>query len=96
MKKHNDQPIHEVLAGIMKNGPLKAGYYDAKVKRIWEDKLGKLLMHQTEKIHFDKQVIYIKLSSAPLRQQLMMGKEQLIKNFNLELEENIVNDIIFK
>ena len=94
MKRHNDQPIHEVLSKLMKSPSYKNGFYDTKIKQIWENKLGKLLLNKTEKIHFSKGTIYLKLNSAPLRQQLMMGKDKLIKNFNNELGDSIVNNII--
>ena len=95
MKKHNDQPIQDILKGMMKKGPLTSGYYDTQVKLIWNNKLGKLLTNQTVKIYLNKGVIYLKLNSAPLRKELFMGKEQLIKQFNEELGENLVKDMIF-
>lgn len=96
MKKHNDQPINEVLKGLLKQGPLKSGYYDAQVKKIWREKLGKLILNHTTSIFFAKGVIYLKISSAPLRQELFMGKQSLKKRFNEELGENLVNEIIFQ
>ncbi len=96
MKKHNDQPIQDVLKGLLKKGPLKAGFYDAKIRKIWNEKLGKLIVQHTSKIYFAKGVIYLKISSAPLRQELFMGRQALVKRFNEELEEDIVKDIILQ
>ena len=93
MKKHNDQPIHEVLKDFLKSNKMSKGYYDAQVRKIWQEKIGKLLVEQTEKIYFAKGIVYIKLNSAPLRHQLLIGKSQLIENFNKELNETIVQDI---
>ena len=94
MKRHNDQPISEVLSKMMNSSSYKSGHFDSKIKQIWTEKLGKLLINKTEKIHFAKGTVYLKLNSAPLRQQLMMGKDQLIKNFNDELGDTIVKSII--
>ena len=96
MKKHNDQPIKDILKGLVHQGPLQSGYYDAKVKQIWSEKLGKLILQHTDKIHLSNNIIYLKLNSAPLRNELLMGKKQLIENFNKELGSHIVQDIIFK
>jgi len=96
MKKHNDQPIDEVLRKMMRKGPLKHGFYDSQVKRIWQEKLGKLLINKTEKIFFNKGVVYLTLNSAPLRTELMMGKEKLIESFNKELGEDVVVNIILR
>ena len=96
MKKHNDQPINDVLHNMMRKGPLKRGFYDTQVKKIWIEKIGTLLIQQTEKIFFNDGAIYLTLNSAPLRNELLMGKEKLIKQFNEELGEDIVRDIILR
>lgn len=96
MKKHNDQPINEVLNGLLKKGPLKSGYYDIRVKKVWKEKLGKLVLQHTSNIFFAKGIIYLKISSAALRQELFMGREALVEKFNEELGENIVKDIILQ
>jgi hypothetical protein len=96
MKKHNDQPINEVLYNMMRKGPLKKGFYDAQIKTIWSEKLGKLLQKQTIKIFFNQGTIYLSLSSAALRNELLIGKQQLIASFNQELGAEIVKNIIFR
>ena len=96
MKKHNDQPINDVLKGMMKKGPLSTGYYDSKVRKIWAEKLGKLIINHTSSIYFAKGTIYLKISSAPLRQELFMGRAALVDRFNEELGEKLVQQIILQ
>jgi len=96
MKKHNDQPINDVLKGMMKKGPLRSGYYDAKIRKIWAEKLGTLVIQHTSSIFFAKGTIYLKISSAPLRQELFMGRSTLVDKFNKELGENLVKEIILQ
>lgn len=96
MKKHNDQALNEVLHKMMRQGPLKKGFYDSQVKKIWEEKIGKLLINQTVKIFFNSGTIYLTLNSAPLRNELLMGKEKLINSFNEELGDDIVKNIILR
>jgi hypothetical protein len=96
MKKHNDQPINDVLKGLFKKGPLRAGYYDAKIKKIWKEKLGKLVLQHTSSIFFAKGIIYLKISSSPLRQELFMGRAELVNRFNEELGEKLVKEIILQ
>jgi hypothetical protein len=96
MKKHHDQPINEVLNGLLKKGPLKSGYYDSQIKKIWREKLGTLILNHTSSIYFAKGTIYLKISSAALRQELFMGKQSLKERFNEELGEKIVNEVILQ
>lgn len=93
-RDNNDKPIHEILNSMSKKGPLKSGLADARIKKIWEEKIGKLLLTQTEKLYFAKGIIYIKITSAPLRHELQMGKAKLIEQFNKELGEDLVINII--
>ncbi len=96
MKKHNDQPIQDVLYKMMRQGPLKKGFYDSQVKKIWTEKIGKLIQPQTVKIFFNSGTIYLTLNSAPLRNELLMGKDKLIESFNKELGDDVVKNIVLR
>ena len=74
MKKHNDQPIQDILKGMMKKGPLTTGYYDTQVKLIWNNKLGKLLTNQTVKIHLNKGVILLEVEFSSTEKRTLYGK----------------------
>lgn len=95
MKKHNDLPIQQVLKNVLRQSHLQEGYINSRVKHCWHSDIGKLVVHQTQDIWYKKHTVYIKLLSAPLKVELQIGKEGMIKAFNLALGERLVQDIVF-
>lgn len=93
MKRHNDKPIQDVLRSFVNQKHLKKGITETQVKKIWMEKLGKLIAHHTERIWYNNHIIYIQLNSAPLKNELFMGKANLINSFNKELGEDLIKDI---
>jgi len=93
MKKHNDQPIQDVLKELVNQKHMKKGVWEARIKEIWANDIGKLVNNKTEKIWFDKGTVYIKLTSAPLRNQMMIGKQKMKENFNAALDSDVVKAI---
>lgn len=93
MKKHNDKPIQDVLHSFINQKHLKKGLIETKVKKIWMNNLGKLIVHHTERIWYNNSIVYIQLNSAPLKNELFIGKSDLIASFNKELKEDIIKDV---
>ena len=91
--KKNDKPIQDVLKDFLKQNKITPGYYNSKIQNIWAHKMGSTINNYTRKVHFSKGKVYLKIDSAPLKQELLMGKEKLIKILNEELGSELVKDI---
>lgn len=95
-KKHNDVTLKEALKMLIQSYKLKGGYYQTKISKIWADKMGSQINKYTVSMNLRKKKLFVTINSAPLRQELSMGKSKIIKMLNEELEENFIQDIIFK
>ncbi|MFA6834666.1 MAG: DciA family protein, partial [Bacteroidaceae bacterium] len=42
------------------------------------------------------QILYVQLNSAPLRQELMMGREKLVRSLNKHVGATVITNIIFR
>jgi len=40
--------------------------------------------------------LYVHLSSSVLRQELMMGREMLVRNLNRKVGATVITDIVFR
>jgi len=94
MKKYNDQELKDVLAEMMSSRRLKPKLDQLKVKSIWESTMGASINKYTKKISLTKGKLFIKIDSAPLKQELNYGKDKIIKMMNKEIGEEIVTDVI--
>ena len=86
--------LGEAIRAFLKTSRLK-GYVQAlQIEDVWEQIMGKTVAKYTERIHIHGDKLYITTPVAPLRQELIYQKENIIKRVNEALGENIVNTVI--
>ena len=82
-KRENDIfKIKDLIPGMLKENKLQKGMDQISVKEAWEDIMGKGVMTYTESVLLKKNTLIIKLSSAPLREELSYGKEKIVEMLN--------------
>ena len=57
--------------------------------------MGPAVARRTGEIKLDKGVLRIRIESAPLRQELSYGKDEIIQRLNRKLESRIIKEIQF-
>jgi hypothetical protein len=96
MNRHNDKNIKDVLQlFIHSNKKLEEGYQSTIIEDVWKNKMGNAIASYTTKIQLKEGTLYITLSSAPLRKELMMGKTKIIDLMNEALEGHFVKEVLF-
>lgn len=63
---------------------------------MWEQLMGKTIARRTRKIFFKGNTLYVELSSAPLKQELLLGKEKIIRLLRDQVGEKAIDDIVFR
>ena len=67
-----------------------------QIEEIWEKLMGKTISKYTESIRIIHQTLFINTSVAPLKNELMFQKENIIKRVNEALGENVVKEVVIK
>jgi predicted nucleic acid-binding Zn ribbon protein len=65
-----------------------------KIKLNWPELVGKVIANRTDEINIRQQKLYLKVSSASLRQELIMMKSTLIENVNTYAGKKLINEIV--
>ncbi|WP_284283350.1 DUF721 domain-containing protein [Portibacter lacus] len=91
--KKNDMPIKDILSNFIKQNKITPGYYNAKVQQIWEAKMGPSVNKHTRSVILSKDQLYIKVDSAPLKNEFMLSKDKIIALLNKELGSEIIKKI---
>jgi len=82
-KRENDTfKIKDLIPGMLKENKLQKGMDQILVKEAWEDIMGKGVKTYTESVFLQKSTLIVKLSSAPLREELSYGKDKIVKMMN--------------
>lgn len=74
---------------------LETKYHQALLLTKWEQIVGATVATRTEKITFRDHIMYVTLTSAPLKHQLSLSKKKLISLINDEINKIIIQDIVF-
>lgn len=95
MKRINEEhSIGDVLKTIIKQNKLNSGLDKIDVKQAWITLMGNGVAAYTEAIELKKETLYVKLSSSVLREELMYGREKIVKMINEELGKEIIKKIV--
>lgn len=68
---------------------------EAAISDIWEELLGKPIAMRTSEIYLKKSILFLKIESAPLKNELWLAKESLLKKLNEKLGKNSIKEIRF-
>lgn len=94
MGRHNDHSIKEVFQFFENsNSKIKKGLQTLNVQEVWHAQMGPTISSYTQKISFYEGDCKVYLTSAPLKKELMSGKDKLKKILNDALGSEIIKSI---
>lgn len=92
----DENSMEEVLHVLMKGYKLEAGLDQLNVKEAWKSLMGPGVASYTLDVVLKKNILFVALSSAVLREELTYGKQKIIQMMNEELRSTVIKDLIFK
>ncbi len=87
------KPLKGVFQSMIEHYKMKDHFKVEQIKSLWEEMVGPYIAGYTEKLSIRNRVLYVKIKSPELRNELQYAKTKLIQNFNTELGENYIQDI---
>ena len=76
---NEEQSIQDVLKNFISHNKLQGGIDKIEVKEVWFSLMGNGVANYTEEVELRKDTLYVKLTSSVLREELMFGREKIIK-----------------
>ena len=95
MKRSNAQSIGELIRHYLRQEGLETPLNEVRLIKAWPEVLGPVINSYTKELYIKNQVLYVHLTSAVLRQELMMGREILVRNLNAKVGAQVITNIIF-
>lgn len=92
----NESSISEVLQQFIQVNKLEAGMDKIDVEQAWKSLMGNGVNSYTQEVILKGSTLYVKLTSAVLREELSYGKQKIITMLNEELRKEIVKDLILR
>lgn len=92
-KRLNQQTISQVMEHYFKQIGKQEIVLEVKAELAWKKLMGDFFDQFTEKIEVKKGVLYLKMNSPAMRNELIYGKAKIIENINHELNLEYLNDV---
>ena len=96
MKRNNAEPIGKLIQQFLRQESLESPLNEQRLLDAWPQILGPAIASYTKELYIRNQILYVHLTSAALRQELMMGRELLVRNLNQKVGATVITYIIFR
>ena len=95
--KHTDaKSIGEIMSQYLNASRLDDVANAHRLEAFWGEIVGDYINKQTTNRFVKDRKLYVAISSAPLRNELMLNRSALVKRLNDITGANVIDDIIFR
>ncbi len=88
-------PLKDAIESFLRTYDLKTKFNETYLIAFWERMMGSTIASRTKEIYVKNRILYLKIESSPLRQELFMAKTKLIDLINKDVGDSVVDDIVF-
>lgn len=84
----------DAMKQFLQTSRLKSNVQALQIQDVWEKLMGKTIARYTDSIKIYGSKLYITTSVAPLKQELVYQKENILLRVNEALGENVIKEVI--
>jgi len=95
VKKSNEILLKDAISAFLKDNNLESKLNETKVIGVWEEVVGKLVSRHTEQMYIKDRILFVKVDSAALREELTYQRSKLVKKLNLAAGVESIDEIRF-
>jgi len=96
MSDYNQTNLKDAIKAMLDYYKLQGKYQQTRIKQLWPSLMGPSIMQYTTDIQIVRRILYVSLSSVPLKQELSMGKEKIRQLINEELGEAYLQEVVIR
>ena len=85
--------ISKIIEDVFSQKHFRIGIDNIKVQDAWVKTMGKNIQKYTYKVYYQKGILYVKLKSSVLKEELTFEKVKIIKLINKELGKEYIKDM---
>lgn len=96
MKKDNTYELKDLLEKLVKAYRWGGKMDEMKIREAWHLVVGDMIDRHTENINLKNNILYVRLDSSVIRNELLMARSKIAQSINKEVGKKIVQDVIFR
>ena len=94
-RKSDTSTLRDAINSMMESYKIKGKFDENKLIGSWGSMMGAPIAKRTEKIFIKEKVLFVKLNSAPLRQELTIAKAKVLEIIHRNFDKSVVDDVKF-
>lgn len=87
-------PLESAFNDLLKAYRLEGKFREKTLIHDWSELVGKTISDRTDSVSIKDKIIYVKLSSGPVKKELMMNKTKLLLLIEEKYGKGVVEDLI--
>lgn len=95
MRRNDAEQIGKLIQQFLRQESLESPLNEQRLLDAWPQLLGPAAVYTTN-LYIRNQTLFVHLTSAALRQELMMGRERLVRALNEKVGATVVTNIVFR
>ena len=96
MKRTEAETVGDIITRLLKAENLEQKFDEQRVAAMCKDVGGQGINRYTVNRSVRNGVLYVTISSAPLRNELMMNRSRLVSRINDFMGHEVIHDIVFR
>ena len=89
------QPLKDEIKALLKAYRIQGKMNEVFIVASWEKIMGKAIALKTKELYFKDNKLFVQLTSAPLKHELIMSKTKVIELINTEVGETVIEEVVF-
>jgi len=92
----SDTPLKKTIDQLLRAYGYQDQLDEIELIKIYKEEVGQLFANHTQKIVFKNNILFVKLDSASLKQELNYVKEGLVLKINKKIGRRMISKIVIK
>jgi len=88
-------PLKEAIDLMIERYRLRNKFDQSYVVAHWEKIMGTAIGSRTKTVYIRDRKLFLQIESAPLRNELVRAKSKIVELINREMNNDLVEDVIF-
>jgi hypothetical protein len=94
MRRSNEKPLKAAIEEFLDSYRLRDKLGEAKVLAAWTKVVGEMVAKNTGKLYIRNKVLFVKVDSSALRNELMFARNKIIAALNKEAGSTVITEIV--
>lgn len=95
MRRSKSETLDTLIGEFLRQEGLESPLNQYRLVDSWPKVVGPTIARYTGEVFIKNQTLFVKVKSAPLRNDLMMGRTNLVRQLNQHIGAQVIADIVF-